>query len=121
MLDALLDETGPERVEIDWLAMHGPAFPATDNRLLSLGLVHRGDTPAVLFDAAGRPVVAAEAVRKKCLLVERGWFAPVMRLDLQMLERARVAFAADGATDIAELLEIPTTSLRGGPREALAA
>lgn len=118
MLDSLLDEIGPDRLEINWLAVHGPAFPGADNRLLSLGLVHRGYTPAVLFDAAGRPAVAAEAVRKKCLLVERGRFAPVTRLNLQMLERARVAFAADGATDIAELLEISTTSLRGGPREA---
>jgi hypothetical protein len=118
MLDSLLDEIGPERIEIDWLAVRGPAFPGADNRLLSLGLVHRGYTPAVLFDPAGKPALAAEAVRKKCLLVERGRFAPVTRLNLEMLDRAKAAFAADGATEIAELLEISTTSLRGGPREA---
>jgi hypothetical protein len=50
--------------------------------------------------------------------VERGRFAPVTRLNLEMLDRAGAAFAADGATDIVELLEISTTSLRGGPREA---
>lgn len=118
MIDTLLDEIGPDRLEIDWLAVRGPAFPDADNRLLSLGLVHRGYTPAVLFDATGRPALAAEAVRKKCLLVERGRFAPLTRLNLEMLERAGAAFAADGATDVAELLEISTTSLRGGPREA---
>ena len=118
MIDSLLDEIGPGRIEIDWLAVHGPAFPGADNRLLSLGLVHRGYTPAVLFDAAGQPALAADAVRKKCVLVERGRFAPVTRLNLQMLERAKAAFAADGANDITELLEISTTSLRGGPREA---
>lgn len=101
MLDCLLDEIGPERLEIDWLAVRGPAFPGADNRLLSLGLVHRGYTPAVLFDAAGRPALVAQAVRKKCLLVERGRFAPVTRLNLQMLSRAKTAFAADGAAYLA--------------------
>jgi hypothetical protein len=117
MLDVLLDQIGPERLEIDHVAVQGPAFPGADNRLLALHLVRLGYTPAVLFDAAGRPALAAETVRKKDVLVERGRFAPVTRLNLEMLARAGEAFGADGASDVAELLEISTASLRGGPRE----
>jgi len=117
MIDALVADVGADRIEIDHVAVRGPAFPGADNRLLTLHLVHRGYTPAVLFDAAGRPALAAETVRKKSVLVERGRFAPVTRLNLEMLARAGEAFRADGASDVAELLEISTASLRGGPRE----
>jgi len=117
MIDALLADVGSDRLEIDHLSVAGPAFPATDNRLLALHLVRRGYTPAVLFDQGGQPALAAETVRRKSVLVERGRFAPVTRLNLEMLARGGTAFAADGATDVAELLEISTRNLRGGPAE----
>ncbi len=117
MIDALLADVGTDRIEIDHVTVSGPAFRGADNRLLTLHLVHRRFTPGVLFDTAGRPALAAETVRKKAVLVERGRFAPVTRLNLEMLTRAGEAFAADGASDVAELLEISTNSLRGGPAE----
>jgi hypothetical protein len=118
MIDALVADIGLDRLEIDQVAVRGPAFPGADNRLLALQLVRRGYTPAVLFDADGQPALAAETVRRKSVLVERGRFAPVTRLNLEMLTRAGEAFSADGATDVAEMLEISTQSLRGGPIEA---
>ncbi len=113
MVDALLDEIGPARMEIDWISASGPAFKSTNDRVLTLQLVRGGYTPAVLFDSEGRPTLAAEAVRKKCVLVERGRFAPVTKLNLDMVARASAAFSSDGAHDIREIMEISMQNLRG--------
>lgn len=118
MVDALLDEIGPARIEIDWISARGPAFTASDDRVLTLHLARRGYAPAVLFDTDGRPTLAAEAMRKKCVLVERGRFAPVTRLNLEMLARAAAAFQADGAGEVRELMEISMRNLRGDAQVA---
>ncbi|NBT14042.1 MAG: TonB-dependent receptor [Planctomycetia bacterium] len=97
LVESLLDDIGRERLEIDWIAVRGPAFPGVDNRLLALHLVRVGFTPAILFDAAGAPVLASEALRHSSVLIERGRFAPVTRLNLEMMAAARQAFTdADG-------------------------
>jgi hypothetical protein len=113
--EALLEDIGRERLEIDCLAVQGPAFPGTDNRLLALHLVRIGSTRAILFDAHGVPVLASEALRHARVLVERGRFAPVTRLNLEMLAAARQDFggADDGqGREIVEILEITMNNLR---------
>lgn len=115
MIELLLDNVGRERIELDWITVKGPAFPGTDNRLLALHLVRLGFTPAVLFDAHGAPQLASEAIRHAAVLVERGRFAPVTRLNLEMLALARKAFLADGQTksaDVREIMEITMKNLR---------
>jgi len=127
LVEALLDDIGRERLEIDWIAVRGPAFPGVDNRLLALHLVRVGFTPAILFDASGTPVLASEALRHSSVLVERGRFAPVTRLNLEMMAAARQAFAdGDGGDargtpethdihdvqDIHEVMEITMNNLR---------
>ena len=57
-----------------------------------------GFTPAVLFDDRGIPLLAADAIRKKAVLVERGRFAPVTRLNLTMLSDARRLFEEELTT-----------------------
>lgn len=105
LVEALLDHVGRARLEIDWVGLRGPAFPGIDNRLLGLHLVRLGYTPAVLFDAEGVPLLASETIRHARVLVERGRFAPVTRLNVDMLASAREAFVATH-TDPAPLLEI---------------
>ena len=73
----------------------GSAFAAADDRLMCLHLVRLGFTPAVLFAADGAPLLASEALRRKAVLIERGRFAPVTLLNLQMLAAAARAFAVD--------------------------
>jgi hypothetical protein len=97
LIERLLDDVGRTRLEIDWVQVRGPAFRATDNRLLCLHLVRIGFTPALLFAADGTPLLASEAVRRRTVLVERGRFAPVTRLNLEMLALARERFAAEAA------------------------
>ena len=113
--EALLEDIGRERLEIDCLAVQGPAFPGADNRLLALHLVRIGSTHAILFDTHGVPVLASEALRHARVLVERGRFAPVTRLNLDMLAAARQDFrsAADGqGREIVEIMEITMNNLR---------
>ena len=117
MLERLLDDVGRERLEIDWVQVRGPAFTGADNRLLCLHLVRIGFTPALLFAADGTPLLASEAIRHKCVLVERGRFAPVTRLNLEMMALARQQFCVDaGATQSAaepcEIMEITINNLR---------
>jgi len=115
MIELLLDEIGRDRIEIDWISVRGPAFPGGDARLLCLHLVRIGFTPAILFDGDGEPQLASEALRHASVLVERGRFDPVTRLNLEMMAAAREAFAAEGgdaAQDIREIMEITMHNLR---------
>jgi len=115
MIELLLDEIGRERIEIDWIAVRGPAFPGADNRLLCLHLVRIGFTPALLFDGAGEPQLASEALRHASVLVERGRFDPVTLLNLEMMAAAREVFAGergDAAEEIHEIMEITMHNLR---------
>ena len=112
--EALLEDIGRERLEIDCLAVQGPAFPGADNRLLALHLVRIGSTHAILFDTHGVPVLASEALRHARVLVERGRFAPVTRLNLEMLAAAQQDFrsAVDGqGREIVEIMEITMNNL----------
>jgi len=120
MLERLLDDVGRDRLEIDQARVRGPAFHGCDNRLLALHLVRLGFTPGVLFDPTGEPLLASEALRHRRVLVERGRFAPVTRLNLEMMAMAAAAFeqdapaAADGrpAERAVEVMEITMSNLR---------
>lgn len=120
MIERLLDDVGRERLEIDWISVRGPAFADADNRLLDLHLVRLGFTPAVLFDVDGTPLLVSEAIRHRHVLVERGRFAPVTRMNLEMMTAAHAAFLADDAAsattvtppDVMEIMEITMHNLR---------
>ncbi|MEI8317553.1 MAG: TonB-dependent receptor, partial [Planctomycetia bacterium] len=118
LVESLLDDVGRERLEIDWIGMRGPVFAAVDNRLLTLHLVRIGFTPAVLFGTDGQPLLASEAIRRRRVLLERGRFCPVTRLNLEMIASASVLFAADApASDdtnqpVVEIMEITMNNLR---------
>ncbi len=119
LIETLLEHVGRERLEIDWIRVAGPAFKGVDNRLLGLHLVRLGYTPAVLFDVDGAPLLASESIRHARVLVERGRFAPVTNLNMEMLDRARVAFEAAPAAKpdsprgpIREIMEVTMSNLR---------
>jgi hypothetical protein len=118
LLESLLDDVGRERLEIDWVGMRGPAFAGVDNRLLTLHLVRIGFTHAVLFGIDGQPLLASEAIRRRRVLLERGRFCPVTKLNLEMLELASGLFAADAPAQagsdqpVLEIMEITMNNLR---------
>src|SRR6059058_5970404 len=115
-LIASLQENLPQgRIEVDMIKFSGPLFQKIDNRLMSLQLVSRGLTDAVMFKADGETVQPAEVFYKKAILVERGSFRPVTYATNDMLDGARRAFLKQcdcSKDDIEVLMEMTLENLR---------
>ncbi len=85
---SLMDGLTRDRMEVDMIKVMGPAFAGVDNRLLSLHLVEKRLTNAVMFAPDGDVVEPAELLYHRRVLIERGSFRPVTRVTLDMLERS---------------------------------
>lgn len=95
VIRGLLDSLNRKRVEVDMIEFSGPAFDGVDNRLMALQLVQHGLTHATMFLADGAVVQPAEALYKKCILVERGSFRPVTNATIDLLECATATFVQE--------------------------
>jgi hypothetical protein len=114
---SLVDNLTADRVEVDMIEFSGPAFSAVDNRLMSLELVREGLTHAAMFAADGQVVQPADALYKKCVLIERGSFRPVTNVTVDMLRCAHAQFIQEpGAQgeDVLVLLEMTLRNLTEG-------
>jgi hypothetical protein len=92
LIASLHENLAPGRIEVDMIKFSGPVFQHVDNRLISLQLVSRGLTDAVMFKADGDTVQPAEVFYKRAILVERGSFRPVTYATNDMLDGARRVF-----------------------------
>ncbi|MCX8092319.1 MAG: TonB-dependent receptor [Verrucomicrobiae bacterium] len=117
LIGALLDNLTWERVEVDMIRFHGPAFAGVDNRLMALLLVKQGLTEAAMFTADGEAVQWNEVLYKKPVLVQRGRFRPITRATVDVLERALEEFVREpdvgGETPVV-LLEMNLRQLATG-------
>ncbi len=95
VVNALLDNLSIDRIEVDMIRFQGPAFASVDNRLLALQLVEKGLTNAAMFLPGGDLVQPADALHKKCILVERGSFRPVTKVTVDMLASAKSRFVQE--------------------------
>lgn len=115
LLTSLMDDLGPEALEIDMIDFEGPAFEAVDNRLMALYLVKCGLTHAAMFQANGKLVQPSEALYKKSVLVERSLFRPPTLLTMNILDSANEAFIREPnvkADDVIVLSEMTLQNLR---------
>lgn len=115
LLESLLDNLTTERIEIDMIEFSGIEFRHVDNRVMSLRLVQLGLSGAAMFSAKGDVLQPSEILRKRPILVERGSFRPTTKVNLDMMECAKEAFAADLGEEeenVVELMEITMTNLR---------
>ncbi|MCF7687314.1 MAG: TonB-dependent receptor [Cephaloticoccus sp.] len=111
---SLLDNLGPDRIEVDMLEFRGPEFTLIDNRLTSLLLVRMGLTNAVMFGPKGVVLQPSEVLHKKAILVERGSFRPVTHVNVDMLKCASAQFMREPKTagkELVVLLEITMHNL----------
>jgi hypothetical protein len=83
----LNDNLGSTRAEIDLLVFRGPDLSHIENRDLALELVSQGLSKAILFGPDGKVVQAADALFRKPLVVQRGTFRPVTRVNQEILEK----------------------------------
>ena len=114
MVESLLDGLGTDRIEIDMIEFAGIEFRHVDNRVMSLKLVQLGLSKAAMFSASGEVLQPSSVLRKRAVLMERGSFRPVTKVNIDMLDCARKQFARDidGEEDqICELMEITMRNL----------
>jgi hypothetical protein len=86
-----------------------------DNRLLSLQLVKRGYTDAVLFGPDGQNLQASEALYKKNILAIRGSFRPVTKVNIDMIMNGYNMFIKEQRVDrqnLQVLFEITLNNLK---------
>lgn len=114
MIESLLDNLTTERIEIDMVEFSGIEFRYVDNRVMSLKLVQLGLSGAAMFGPDGEVLQPSEVLHKRPILVERGSFRPVTRVNIDMIDGARARFAAEPevqADRIVELMEITMRNL----------
>jgi hypothetical protein len=115
LISALMDGLGRQRLEIDMIRFSGPAFRDVDNRLMSLQLLERGLTDAVMFNERGEVVQPAEVLSRKPVLIERGSFRPLTNVTRDMLDRALEQLQAGTlAPKRAILMEMTLSNLMSG-------
>ena len=117
LVESLVDDLAPGRIEVDMIRFTGPDFADVDDRIMALQLVTQNLTNAALFRATGDIVNAADALYKKPLLVERGSFRPVTLLADDMLNCGKAMFMREEGVQDSEpeiLMEITTKNLLAG-------
>jgi hypothetical protein len=114
MLESLLDNLTTDRIEIDMIAFSGIEFRHVDNRVMSLRLVQLGLSGAAIFEPSGEVLQPSEVLHKRPILVERGSFRPVTKVNIDMINGARERFIAEleaqGGQGV-ELMEITMRNL----------
>jgi hypothetical protein len=114
ILESLLDNLTTQRVEIDMIEFSGIEFRHVDNRVMSLKLVQLGLSGAAMFGPAGEVLQPSEILRKRPILVERGSFRPVTKVNIDMIRSAHERFASEPEVEsdqVVELMEITMTNL----------
>jgi len=111
---SLRDNLEGNRIEVDMIEFNGDSFKNSNNRILSLKLVEAGLTNAVMFAAGNAILQPSEILHKKALLVERGSFRPVTKVNIDMLENAGAQFLQQDKVQNAKVevaMEITMNSL----------
>ena len=115
LLNSLLDEVTSNRMEIDFFRLSGPDFKDVDNRIFSLKLVKNGLTKATMFGPDGDVLQPADVLYKKNILILRGRFRPVTKVNIDMLERGYEQFCREpdvNSENIMVLSELTLSDLR---------
>ncbi len=99
LLDNLYDHLEIDQIEIDTINFSGPLFKDTDNRLISLELVKKGMTDAVMFGPDGKNLLPAAVLYKKNILAHRGSFRPVTKVNMDIVEKSHIMFKKEAKVD----------------------
>jgi len=92
----------------------GIEFRRVDNRVMSLKLVQLGLSGAAMFGPKGEVLQPSEVLRKRPILVERGSFRPVTKVNIDMIDSARRQFGDEEdvkGEQVVELMEITMRNL----------
>src|SRR5271167_2710254 len=112
MLESLLDNLSTKRIEIDMIEFSGIEFRHVDNRVMSLKLVQMGLSGAAMFGPSGEVLQPSEVLRKRPVLVERGSFRPVTKVNIDMIKSARERFASEPELESDQIVELMEITMR---------
>ncbi|MEM7391043.1 MAG: TonB-dependent receptor [Verrucomicrobiota bacterium] len=113
-IESLLDGLSTERIEIDMIEFSGIEYRHVDNRIMSLKLVQLGLSGAAMFGPDGTVLQPSEVLYRKAILVERGSFRPVTKVNIGMMESAMAQFQDESdvkGEPVVELMEITMRNL----------
>lgn len=117
LIDHLGDNLADNRIEIDLIDFQGPYFEEVQNSLMNLHLIESNLTRAIAFNAEGNVVIPADLFYKKHVLVIRGSFRPVTKVNQDMIEKGLEQFIqVEGVKreDVLLLTEITMATISGG-------
>jgi len=112
ILESLLDSLTVQRIEIDMIEFSGIEFRHVDNRVMSLKLVQLGLSGAAMFGPSGAVLQPSEVLRKRPILVERGSFRPVTKVNIDMIRSARERFASEPEVETGKVVELMEITMR---------
>ena len=112
LVESLLDGLSTDRIEIDMIEFSGIEFRHVDNRLTALKLVQLGLSNAAMFEPDGTVIQPSEALYKKSIVVERGSFRPVTRVNLDMLRCASEKFREEAGNDDEDAVSIMEITMK---------
>jgi hypothetical protein len=96
----LYDHIDKTAIEIDTINFSGPIFKEIDNRILSLQLLKNRMTEAVMFNPEGNNILPARVLYKKNILVLRGSFRPVTKVNIDMFVKSYDIFIKEQNVDV---------------------
>lgn len=115
LIESLYEDISKDKLEIDMIDFSGPTFEYVDNRLMSLQLVKKGMTDAVIFSPEGNNMLPADLLYKKNIFAVRGSFRPVTCVNIDMFDNGLEMFMKDTACqneNLEVLFEITISNLR---------
>src|ERR1700682_4828410 len=112
MVESLLDNLTTKRIEIDMIEFSGIEFRHVNNRVMSLKLVQLGLSGAAMFGPAGEVLQPSEVLRKRPILVERGSFRPVTKVNIDMIHCAHERFAVEPEVQAGQIVQLMEITMR---------
>jgi len=117
IIEGLSDGLGSDRIEVDLIHFSGPYFEEVENRLMNLHLIRSWLTRAVIFNPEGQVVVPGELFYRKPVLVMRGSFNPVTKVNTDMMLAGLKQYSQVSDVDekeVVALAELTINSLVSG-------
>lgn len=99
LVESLLDNLEPTRIDINSVDFRGPYFDDIDNRLMALHMVKTGMTNAVMFAPNGEVITPTDTLYKKHCLVLRGSFRPFTNVNMDMARVGKTQFLKEEDTE----------------------
>lgn len=117
-VESLIEDIHPGDLEVDLLRFDGHGFQMMDNRLFALQLVESKLTKATMFLPNGDIMPAADIMYKRPIVLLRGSFSPVTKLNLEMMQATKTEFSKslskEAQENCLEVCEITINNLLRG-------